>query len=138
VKQDSWKLLLARFSKNHPADEVAIRVAENESNSTFPDEYRDFLLFTNGGEGFVGSGSYAALWRAEEVCSFNKEYEVSKYAPGLLLFGTNGGGECFGFDYRSPDRVVVQVPAIGMSLRDILFIAPTFRRFLDVLGQQRL
>jgi hypothetical protein len=136
-EQEDWKSLLARFSRNQPADEAAIRTAENDSNSVFPAEYRDFLQFTNGGEGFVGSGSYAALWRVEEICRFNKEYEVSEYAPGLLLFGTNGGGECFGFDYRSPDRVIVQVPAIGMSLNDTLVIAPTFHRFLDLLGRQK-
>ena len=137
-EQEDWKSLLARFSRNQPANEVAIRTAENDSNSAFPTEYRDFLQFTNGGEGFVGSDGYAALWRVEGICPFNKEYEVSEYAPGLLLFGTNGGGECFGFDYRSPDRVIVQVPAIGMSLNDTLVIAPTFHGFLAFLGRQSL
>ena len=137
-EQNDWKSLLADFSKNQPADEIVIRVAEDESKSPFPTRYRDFLQFTNGGEGFIESGSYAALWRVEEICLFNKEYEVSDYAPGLLLFGTNGGGECFGFDYRSPDRVIVQVPAIGMSLNATFIIAPTFHGFLDFLGRQRL
>jgi hypothetical protein len=137
-EQGDWKSLLARFSGKQPADEVAIRIAENELNFAFPTEYRDFLQFTNGGEGFVGSGSYAALWRVEEIRLFNKEYEVSEYAPGLLLFGTNGGGECFGFDYRSPDRDIVQVPAIGMSPNETLVIAPTFHQFPDFLGRQRL
>jgi hypothetical protein len=135
--QGDWKTLLARFSRNQPADEVAIRAAKNAANSAFPTEYREFLRFTNGGEGFIGSGGYAALWRVEEICPFNKDYEVSEYAPRLLLFGTNGGGECFGFDYRSPDRVIVRVPAIGMSLKEAILTAPTFYRFLEVLGQQR-
>jgi hypothetical protein len=136
-EQEGWKSLLDRFSRNQPADEVAIRTAEIDSNSAFRSEYCDSLQFTSGGEGFVGSGSYAALWRVEEICPFNKEYEVSEYAPGLLLFGRNGVGECFGFDYRFPDRVIVQVPAIGMSVNDTLVIAPTFHRFVDFLGQQR-
>jgi hypothetical protein len=135
---ESWVSLLASFSRNPPADDAAIRTAENDSNAALPSKYREFLQFTNGGEGFVGSGRYAALWRVEEICPFNKEYEVSERAPGLLLFGTDGGGECFGFDYRSPDRVIVQVPAIGMSLSDTLVIAPTFPRFLAFIGRQRL
>jgi len=38
----------------------------------------------------VGPAGYAALWHVNELMMFNKEYAVAEYAPGLLLFGSNG------------------------------------------------
>jgi hypothetical protein len=32
------------------------------------------------------------LWRPEEIEEFNRDYELSEYAPGFLAFGSNGGG----------------------------------------------
>lgn len=29
---------------------------------------------------------------------FNEEYQVRQYAPGVILFGSDGGGEAYGFD----------------------------------------
>ena len=59
---------------------------------SLPGDYLEFLRQHNGGEGFVGD-NYIIFWRAEELADFNREYEVDKYAPGILLFGSDGGGE---------------------------------------------
>jgi hypothetical protein len=59
---------------------------------------------------------------------------IPKYAPGLLLFGTNGGGEGFGFDSRSGDYEIVMVPFIGMELKYAHYLADSFSQFLEVLS----
>ena len=123
---------------NPPADPAVIQTAEGESAISFPSQYREFLEFSNGGVGLIGSGGYAALWRVEELCRFNKEYEVDKYARGLFFFGSNGGGEAFAFDLRTPQLAIVQVPFIGMSLADANVVAPTFHEFLAAVAQHRL
>src|SRR5258707_13996145 len=123
--QKDWKSLLSKFSMNPPADQAAVKAAETESAVCFPSEYREFLGLTNGGVGLIGSGGYATLWRVEELCRFNKEYEVDKYAPGLFFFGSDGGGEAFAFDLRTPHLAIVQVPFIGMSLADANVVAAT-------------
>jgi hypothetical protein len=46
----------------------------------------------NGGEGSVGD-TYVILWRIEELIEMSKAYDVAEYAPGLFLFGSDGGGE---------------------------------------------
>jgi cell wall assembly regulator SMI1 len=135
--QEGWKSLLFKFSMNPPADETAIKTAETASAIRFPSEYRDFLEFTNGGEGQIGSGGYAALWRVEDLCAFNREYQVETYAPSLFFFGSDGGGEAFAFDLRTPQRTIVQVPFIGMSLADTIVVASNFHEFLAVIAQQR-
>jgi hypothetical protein len=132
-RQEDWKSLLSRFSMNPPADEIAMKTAETESTIRFPSEYRDFLEFTNGGAGLIGSGGYAVLWRVEELCDFNRQYQVETYAPGLFFFGSNGGGEAFAFDLRTPKLTIVQVPFIGMSLTDAQLVASDFHEFLSTI-----
>lgn len=127
--------LLFRFERHPPATEAEVERAERATGIEFPLAYREFLLMANGGEGQIGSNSYASLWKAEELFPFNRDYEVEKYAPGLLLFGSNGGGDGFAFDCRS-DLHVVSVPFIGMSLDETIPMATTFDGFLEHLGRQ--
>jgi len=96
-------------------------------------QYRRFMSEQDGGEGFVG-GRYLILWRTSELVTFNREYEAWKYAPGLLLFGSNGGGEAFAFDTRDNSMKVVMVPFIGMSLNDAKTVADSFDNFLSNLA----
>ncbi|OBQ67168.1 SMI1/KNR4 family protein [Mesorhizobium loti] len=81
-----------------------------------PKDYTDFLKEHNGGEGFIGD-SYIVFFKAEELVQFNIEYEVEKYAPGILLFGSNGAGEGYGFDTDDAAMPIVQIPFIGMDRR---------------------
>lgn len=99
-----------------------------------PDDYRSFLADSNGGEGFIGS-EYLILWKAEELEQFNRAYEVETYAPGLFLFGSNGGGEGFGFDTRSTPYQVVQVPFIGMDLKHATQVADSFLDLLEKMSR---
>lgn len=122
---DGWVL-------NAPAPDTLIKDVESFLGHLLPSDYRCFLRENNGGEGFI-SDSYLILWRAEELVDFNRDYEVEKYAPGLFLFGSNGGGEGYGFDLRGPEMVVVMVPFVGMSLRYARGIASSFHEFLRQL-----
>lgn len=110
----------------------SLRDVESALGRHLPQDYRDFLQKNDGGEGFI-SDNYVILWRAGELIEFNREYEVKKYAPGLFLFGSDGGGEGYGFDMREQDVPVVMVPFIGMSLRYARPIAPSFTGFLHTL-----
>ena len=131
------KELFQRFQTTRTAGSDEIGAFEQEAAIALPSEYREFLRFTNGGEGFIGPNSYAMLWKINELLQFNKEYEVQKYAPGLLLFGSSGGGEAFAFDLRfGGNKPVVSVPFVGMDLSEALPIAETFDGFLEHLAQQ--
>lgn len=95
-----------------------------------PAEYLDFLAWANGGEGFAGD-DYLALWSAEEVSNLNPAYQVDVYAPGLLLFGSSGGGEAFAFDLRCGAWNVVRVPFVGMDLSLADEVAGSFDAFVE-------
>lgn len=88
----------------------------------------------DGGEGPIGAAGYAMLWHASELPLFNTEYEVETYAPGLILFGSDGGGEAFAFDARTRKMSVVQVPFVGLDLELAQELSDSFWGFLVALG----
>jgi hypothetical protein len=98
---------------------------------SLPSDYLDFLRQHNGGEGFIGD-NYIIFWRAEELVDFNREYEVDKYAPGILLFGSDGGGEGYGFDTQTDGMPIVSVPFIGMERR---YAKPVAKNFPDLFAK---
>src|SRR4051812_43533828 len=97
-----------------PADPGLVERLSSSFGVTLPSDYLDFLRQHNGGEGFIGD-NYVIFWKAEELVRFNHEYEVEKYAPGILLFGSSGGGEGYGFDTDSGAMPIVCIPFIGMA-----------------------
>ena len=50
----------------------------------------------------------------------------NKYAPGILLFGSDGGGEGYGFDTQTKGMPIVRIPFIGMARRYATHIAKNF------------
>ncbi len=121
------KELLNDFSFGESASKDAL---SDLSALKLPEDYLSIFTELNGGEGFVGA-EYLILWKAEELAVFNKEYEFETYAPGIFLFGSNGGGEGFGFDTRSEPYKVVQIPFIGMDLQYASPVADSFTHLLE-------
>jgi SMI1 / KNR4 family (SUKH-1) len=132
-KPEMWR----DFSANPPLGPQAIDEFEVESNIRLPDDYASFLQKMNGGEGMIGD-AFLALWRIEDLLTRNRANEVDEYAPGFFIFGSDGGGEAFGFDLRSDAKEVVCLPFIGMDWESAIRIAPTFTDFLEVITKSSL
>ena len=126
----SLEQLLTDFSAQRGATEQVLQTAEQALSTPLPADYRNFLLRSNGGEGFIGKHCLI-LWRAEELFQFNRDYQVDEYAPGFLMFGSDGGGDGFAFDKRTSPFRVMEVPFIGMNVNDAFFIADSFTRMLE-------
>jgi hypothetical protein len=124
--------LLGKFNSNPPADVASIRQLETETGLRLPEDYALFLQQADGGEGFIGN-AYAILWRIGELREMNTAYQVAEYAPGLFLFGTDGGGEAFAFDMRTAAEPIVSVPFVGMELEVARPMASNFTAFLEAL-----
>ena len=126
--------LLANFNGNPPVPATSIQQFEScITGLCLTESYSGFLQTADGGEGFIGS-TYIILWRLGELVEMNKAYEASEYAPGLFLFGSDGGGEAFAFDLRSDTKPVVAIPFVGMDLELIRPLASTFGEFLEELA----
>ena len=125
--------LLSRFNRNPPVDPDALARFAARSSFALPQAYSRFLGWSDGGEGFVGA-SYVILWRLEELLPFNADHGVAEFAPGLFLFGSDGGGEAFAFDARLAGRPIVSVPFIPMELAEARRLADDFDGFLAALA----
>ncbi len=126
--------LLIEFQTNGQTLSGSMKTVEDHFGCIFPEDYKVFLQLSNGGEGFVGE-QYLILWRVEEIIGLNREYEVAEYAPGLILFGSNGGGEAFAFDIRDKQIKIVVVPFIGMCIENVLFVAFDFNDFITQIAK---
>ena len=124
--------LLAKFNGNPPMDVSFLQKLESDAEFRLPEDYAQFLQQTNGGEGFIGN-AYLILWGVGDLIEMNKAYQVADYAPGLFLFGSDGGGEAFAFDMRTEAKPIVSVPFVGMELELIQPLGATFKAFLEVL-----
>jgi hypothetical protein len=119
------------LSLNPGASDETLKAAERALQVELPSDYNEFLRASNGGEGFLGQ-NYIALWRVEELKERNDGYGVEQFAPGLILFGSDGGGEAYAFDTRANPWVVVQVPFIGMGDPSLtIALGRSFSEFLQ-------
>ena len=128
-------MLLTSLNKQPGASDAAIAEGGRQLNLKLPEEYVEFLKLSNGGEGFIGKNSYVILWGVDELASLNQSYEVQQYAPGFLVFGSNGGGEAYGFDTRTTTWPVVQIPFVGMDWSLAQPLGGSFNDFLETLHE---
>lgn len=130
----SFDDVLRGFNRNAGASGQNVRAAEKGLNSHLPCDYVSFLLNSNGGQGMIGE-TYLILYRVEELVEMNAGYELQKIAPGLLLIGSDGGGEGFAFDTRSTPWAVVSIPFIGMEFEVAEVVGSSFEGFLRNLAR---
>jgi len=120
----------------YPVEEI------DELFADFVDEvgdipHKDYLAFMrrhNGGDGPVGHDGYVTIWPLEEVISGTEEAGTPEFAPGLLLFAGDGGNEAFAFDRHDPSWPIVSVPLVGLSRKEMKFVASTFSEFIKRLA----
>ena len=98
-----------------------------------PQDYLAFMHQHNGGEGPVGKNAYMQLVPLEELVSFNKDYEIEKYLPDIILFGTDLGGTLFGYDTKK--KMYAAIDACSMSGEDVWYKGKTFNEFIAAVDQ---
>ena len=97
----------------------------------FPLDYTEFLLNSDGAVGILGE-DYLALWSLAEVISVQKDAAVEEFAPGLILFGSDGGDTVYAFMNRGEVMYVVEVSLEGLSLDSAKVRASSFTEFLTL------
>jgi RimJ/RimL family protein N-acetyltransferase/cell wall assembly regulator SMI1 len=123
------------FEPNPGIPDNALSLAMKDLGVELPEDYQAFLRKTNGGAGFLGE-AYVSLWRGEELKQKNEDYQVAEFAPGLLIFGSDGGGEAYAFDMHETPWKVVQVPFIGMRDADVAWpMGSSFTEFLKKVAE---
>ncbi len=85
-----------------PATDADICQLMKSFDLDFPSSYLDFLKTMNGGEWCISheEASSLVLWSCKEVYELTDAYNVAEFASGLILIGSDGGGEAVAFDTR--------------------------------------
>lgn len=99
---------------------------------SLPPDYVGLLLQMDGGEGFIGD-HHLMLWSIERFVEMNTGTYFAEAAPGLIVIGSDGGGEAFAFDTRSAPPPIVMAPYVGMEWDVAIVLAPDFNSFLPLL-----
>ncbi len=120
------------FSANPPADQQAIEEFEAQVRIQLPHDYVSFLRKMNGGEGNFGE-AYLSMWNIDWSVKCHKFNVAEDNWPGFLAFGSDGGGEQFGFDLRADAKEIVAFPYVSTGWEDSIRVAPTFTTFLEVM-----
>ena len=111
-----------------PADPAEVQRLRQEFGQQVPDDYLAFVAAHDGAEGPVGVlAPVAQVGRADDL------YPELDHLHGLVVFGTDGGLEVFGFDATG---TVVVIPWIG-GPEDAMPQGP-FTEFLRRLVEARL
>jgi SMI1 / KNR4 family (SUKH-1) len=120
-------LSLKRGVPKHLIEEI-----ESKLQIKLPKDYEEFLLVSNGVSGFVCK-SYLIIWPVEDIQEINLLASINEFAPGLIMFGSNGGGESYAFDARQSILSFVEFYDMEMSPDKIRFCGYTFHEFLEHL-----
>ena len=128
---EDFKRLSAKLKTRPPAEPKDITEFEAARGIKLPTDYVSFMLQSDGAEGPVGKNGYLNLWKIGELIELNQAYRAEEFAPGLLLFGSDGGDEAFAFDTRVSGLPIVETPFVGMSLEDAIPLASTFTELLE-------
>src|SRR5687767_10632279 len=78
------------------ANEEEIGRIENQMGLRLPDDFKEWLLQSNGGQGRIGE-HYLTIWGTHEMIDKNRLYKITTELPGIIGFADNGP-EIFGFD----------------------------------------
>jgi hypothetical protein len=131
--------LSEKFYRNNGCERNVIEKSEIELAKVFPKEYVDFLFWSNGGVGELGE-NYVSFWRCEDIVQLNKDYGIQKYlTENFVAFGTDGGGECYAFDYgNSKNPKIVQCALGALDIDELIYVADTFSEFVKILKHREI
>lgn len=129
---DILKKLIEKMELNPPTTSSALTDVEAKLRIKLPNQYIDFMMESNGAEGNIGR-SYIAIWAAEQIVQLNEGYAVNEFTPGLVYFGSDGGGMAYAFDNRTENVSIVVIPFESIHIEDAKMCGKTFVEFLQYL-----
>jgi hypothetical protein len=74
------------------------------------------------------------IWPVNEIKELNEGYGIDEFAPGLVLFGGDGGNTAYAFDIRSEEMPIVEVQLDTLDISHAKHCGATFKEFLGVLS----
>src|SRR5256885_2405604 len=132
---NDWRHLL-RDTAAAPrgAKEEQIAGAGSEMDCQLPEDVKAVLREHDGGRGTVGPRKRPfELWSIERIADECEAQEVTRAVPGLVLFGSDGGSEGYGFypQASASGRKYGRVPLLAAGPHEFEGLADSFAGLLD-------
>lgn len=121
--------IMDRVEEVEAASPVEIRAAERQLGVVFPDDYREWLLSTNGTEAWFGE-VFLMLYSLDDVVAVTRAAEPDERLPKYVAIGSDGGGESLAFDFRSSPPPVVMINHVSAGWHEGLPQAASFGAFM--------
>jgi len=145
--------LVQKLKPGEPADQAVLAAAGKELEIEWPADYRALMIELGAAEGFVGE-NYVRFTPCTQLVEINhlaqrppkldlpvparpawmakykwgNDEPEEEFFPGLVLIGSNGGGENLAFDRKT--GAVVLVPAIG-NIEDAILLGANLTEALQ-------
>jgi cell wall assembly regulator SMI1 len=118
-----------------PATDIQIKDLENKLVCTLPQDYKEFLMTTNGFDGFIGE-FYAVFESVDKILECTKE-SCSEFFPWAIYIGTNGNLEMFVMDKRTNPYTYGLLPFIADD-DDFIPLSDDFGKFIHRLFEDKV
>ena len=115
---------------NSPATTEQIAYLEDQLEIEFPNDYKEFLKFTNGFEGFVNE-FFVRFVPADQIYQSTQD-TCAEFFPWAIYIGTNGNVEMFVIDKRQTPYQFGLLPYIADD-NDFIPLGDTFEKFIERL-----
>jgi hypothetical protein len=122
-----------------PGMKLAQEGAEKEALDAIaglPPDLRAFLAQHDGGAGKVGMRP-VVLWSAGQIAGEAQSQEVALATPGLLLFGTDGGAEGYGFLPRLRQGRYGRISLLAAGPHEFESLGDSLQDLLEALAAGR-
>lgn len=117
------------MNKNKASTMNEIHLFMDTIKINLPKGFIEFYKKHNGGE-IIGVEKYTVLWSLAEMTQMNIDYNVEFFAPEFFLFGSDGGGTAFAIEKIS--GYIFEIPFVGMSKDDAVFLSKDFDNFVEI------
>ena len=120
------------------AGDERIEQIEEEMDCKLPRDVKAFLREHDGGEGTVGARKRPIeLWSIERIRAECEAQEITRAVPGLLLFGSDGGSEGYGWLPRLERGRYGRISLLAAGAHEFESLGESFEELLRALAEDR-
>jgi SMI1 / KNR4 family (SUKH-1) len=120
------------------ASEERIEEVEEQMDCKLPRDVKAFLCQHDGGEGTIGPRKRPIeLWSLDRIRAECDAQEITRAVPGLVLFGSDGGSEGYGWLPRLERGRYGRISLLAAGAHEFESLGESFEELLRALAEDR-
>jgi len=120
------------------AGDERIEQVEEQMDCKLPRDVKEFLREHDGGEGTVGARKRPLeLWSIDRIRAECDAQEITRAVPGLVLFGSDGGSEGYGWLPRLERGKYGRISLLAAGAHEFESLGESFEELLRAVAADR-